>query len=72
MDVKVEHHGSLYLLRPVSEAGQQWLDENIEPDAQRLGNAVAVEPRYVWPIVDGMRNDGIETGLRVVEDENEE
>ena len=59
-DVKIENHGSLVLLRPLTEAASDWLDENISEDAQHFGAAVVVEPRYVEAIVEGMQNDGLE------------
>ena len=59
-DVKIENHGSLVLLRPLTEAASDWLDENISEDAQHFGGAVVVEPRYVEAIVEGMQNDGLE------------
>jgi hypothetical protein len=59
MDILVENHGSIVLLRPVSDAGREWLDDNISSDAQRLGDAVACEPRYVRDIADGAQNDGL-------------
>ncbi len=59
-DVKIENHGSLVLIRPLTEAASDWLDENISEDAQHFGGAVVVEPRYVEAIVEGMQNDGLE------------
>ena len=59
-DVKIENHGSLVLIRPLTEAASDWLDENISEDAQHFGAAVVVEPRYVEAIVEGMQNDGLE------------
>jgi len=59
-DVNIESHGSLVLIRPLTEAASDWLDENISEDAQHFGGAVVVEPRYVEAIVEGMQNDGLE------------
>ena len=47
-------------LRPVTDAGREWLDENVSDDAQWFGGALVVEPRYVADIVVGMRQDGLE------------
>ena len=57
-DITVQDGGSIILLRPNTEAGENWLDENTA-DATRLGNAVAAEPRYVPAIIEGMINDGL-------------
>jgi hypothetical protein len=58
-DVRVECHGSIWLLQPLTHAGQTWLDVSIPEDAMMLGDAIAVEHRFVGPIVDGMRHDGL-------------
>lgn len=59
-DLRVQDAGSVFLLHPASDAGQDWLDENLGGDeVQRLGNAVAVEHRYILDIVDGAKGDGL-------------
>ena len=59
-DIRAENHGSLWLLRPVSTAGQSWLEEHVDADAITWGSAVVVEPRYVDAIIAGARQDGLE------------
>lgn len=59
VDVRVHGSGSVYLLEPVTEAAQEWIDENIPDDAQYLGKNLAVEHRYVDHILEGMQNDGL-------------
>jgi hypothetical protein len=54
MDITFENHGSIVLIRGLSEAGQTWLDENAGDDeTQYFGNAIAAEPRYVESILRG-------------------
>jgi hypothetical protein len=61
MDIKIEDHGSIVLLIPISAIGEQWVDENLNgPETQRWGRGVVVEPRYVLHIVEGARGDGLE------------
>jgi hypothetical protein len=50
--------GTVYLLRPNTKRAEQWVREHIPADAQYLGNAVAVEHRYIGDIAEGIRNDG--------------
>ena len=50
---------TVYLLRPLTDAAREWVAEHLPEDAQRLGNAIAVEHRYIRDIVDGARNDGL-------------
>lgn len=42
MDFSVENHGSIILLRPLTEAAQDWVDEHIPDDAQMFGTAIVV------------------------------
>jgi hypothetical protein len=63
IDLHVENHGTICLLRPASRAGTRWIQENLAPTAQAwqwLNEALSVEPRYVADIVAGARADGLE------------
>jgi hypothetical protein len=60
IDLRIENHFSLFLVRPLTEAGEQWLTDTAPEDAQFLGNAMAVEPRYVQGVIDAAQNDGLE------------
>jgi hypothetical protein len=58
--VEIEHPAaSLVLVRGNTEAGREWLDANVAPDAMRLAGRVACEPRYLAPLVDGAVCDGL-------------
>jgi hypothetical protein len=59
LDILIENHGSILLLRPTSSSGLDWLEANIQPDAVTFGDAVVCEPRYVSDIVRGARADGL-------------
>lgn len=66
-DIRVENHGSLFLLWPQSRVGLEWIREHISEDAQWWGvreglkrGALVVEPRYVQDIVNGARSAGLE------------
>lgn len=60
-DLVVENHGSLFLLRPMSDAAEEWLNEHLDPDnSQWFAGALVVEPRYIGDIVDGAVADGLE------------
>ena len=58
-DVRVENHGSIMLFQPLTIAGTNWLDTFV-PDAQYMGFAAAVEPRYAQDIAQAMIADGLE------------
>lgn len=57
MDILVENHGTLYLLRPVSSTADEWLRD--VTDGTWFGGALVVEPRYVRDIVDGAVGSGL-------------
>lgn len=61
-DLIFENHFSLFLIRPASKIGQQWLDENVgDSETQTWCGAVVCEPRYVEQIYFG----AVEAGLAV-------
>ena len=60
MDVRIENHGSLFLVHPLTPCATQWIQENILEESQSFGDALVVEPRYIEVLVQGMVNDGLE------------
>ena len=64
MDFTATDHGSIWLLTPTSQAGQSWAEEHLPADAATLGSSIAIEPRYVLPILDGIEEDGLEVRVR--------
>lgn len=58
-DLEVTGGGSVFLLHPRSDAGRAWIAEHIPEDAMMLGNAVAVEHRYIADIVAGAMSDDL-------------
>lgn len=58
-DFTIENHGSIFLLRPNTVVAREWIVQNIQPDAQWYGDAVAVEHRYIDDIIDGITNAGM-------------
>ena len=62
VDLRFENHLSLFLIRPCSETGQHWLDDNVgNEETLTFGGAVVCEGRYVEAILQG----AIEAGLAV-------
>lgn len=53
--VAVENHGSICLVRPCTDAAREWLVEHT--DGQWWGGALAVEPRYLDDLLDGLHGD---------------
>jgi hypothetical protein len=58
-DFRCENHGSIFLLYPLNESAKSWIEEKLPSDAQWFGQAVAVEHRFIWPILEGLQNDDL-------------
>ncbi len=58
-DFFCENHGSIFLLRPASPAANSWISEHLPEDRMTFGNAVVVQHRYIWAILEGIQNDGL-------------
>jgi hypothetical protein len=61
-DITVRDEGSIVLLDGGTSEGRTWLDESLDPEAQRWGSAYVVEPRYVSDILDGALCEGLAVG----------
>lgn len=60
IDIRIENHGSIVLLRPVTQDAKDWVEENLQTeDWQGWCGAIAVDPRCVGAIVDGAIGDGL-------------
>ena len=58
-DFTFENHGSICLLRPITEEAEQWVEQCIDPDHQEFAGAVVIEPRYVENVLNGIECDGL-------------
>jgi len=60
-DIQIQNQGSLILLKPTSECGAAWLEENIGQDNgyQPLWPTVLVEPRYASAVIQGATAEGL-------------
>jgi hypothetical protein len=55
---QVENHGTIVLIRPLTDEVERWLSENVDSSVMRFGRAFVVEPRYVEPIVTALIEEG--------------
>ena len=53
IDFEISGGGTVYLLHPLTRAAHAWIADHLPADAMRLGDAVAVEWRYIGDIVGG-------------------
>jgi hypothetical protein len=47
------------LLRPLTQAAQDWIDENLALDRRTFCDSVAIEHRYIFEIVTAILCDGL-------------
>ena len=57
-DYRVENHGSVCMVHPISQEAKNWIDENVG-DQQWFGHSLAVHPRYLGDLVAGMEDAGL-------------
>ena len=58
-DFRCENHHSLFLLYPLTPTAHSWTKQHLPENAQWFGNAVVIEHRYIWAILDRIQNDGL-------------
>jgi hypothetical protein len=64
MDFYFANHGSVSLLTPLTDAAKDWIDEHLTVEPwQRLGNGIAIEPRYAGLILIDLEADGLTVGV---------
>jgi hypothetical protein len=61
IDILVQNHGSIVLLRPATPAGREWLAANCDRSGYQpfTRGTLLCEPRYVADIVAGARQAGL-------------
>jgi hypothetical protein len=66
LDYEVSDHGSIWTIRPISDAARDWIDENVgAEDWQWMGGALAIEPRYAGDILFAMQEEGFTSNVEV-------
>src|SRR5262245_17232144 len=60
-DLIVENHGSIAIIRGMTDAGYAWVEANVSSEGfQPFGlGARLAEPRYVQDIINGAEHDGL-------------
>jgi hypothetical protein len=59
IDFEVQDHGSIFLLRPITDVAHDWIEQHLPDHALRWCDAIVVEHRYIGPIVGGAIGDGL-------------
>ena len=62
-DIEISHGGSIALVTPLTDAGREWINDNLQVEAWQwmgCGSSLAVEPRCAQAIRDGAIDAGLE------------
>jgi len=58
MRITITTHGTITLVSPDDPEAEAWLEQNLDPEAERLGSKWVCEPRYVPEIALGFFEEG--------------
>jgi squalene cyclase len=58
-DVLINNAFTLILFCPLTPRAEAWVAEHVQSEATWHGNALVVEPRYAWGLVEGMKDAGL-------------
>jgi len=60
-DFRLENHGSIFLLKPLTPSATSWLEDHVGQDNgfQPYWPTCVIEHRYISDIVAGIQNDGL-------------
>jgi hypothetical protein len=58
-DFVVRSEGTMWLFTPQTSAAFEFLTEHIQPDAMYFGPSLAVEHRFVYELLVGLRKHGL-------------
>jgi hypothetical protein len=58
-DVLVANEGTVFLFNPLTSRAKEWIDDNVQVDAQWFGTTLVVEHRYAWGLAQGMQDAGL-------------
>jgi hypothetical protein len=59
-DIRFENHGSVWIIVPETDAGREWVADNVQTD-MTFGQGYACEHRYVQDIISGAIDAGLKT-----------
>jgi hypothetical protein len=64
-DFELRNEFTIFVLRPLTDEGRDWINENIPENAMTWAGGVVIEHRYVADIIAGV----VDSGLTIAGDE---
>ena len=60
-DFEIRNEGTVFTVTPLTLAGREWLDANVESEGwQWLGRSLVVDHRYAGGLVEAILESGLE------------
>jgi len=59
VDFEIQNHFSIFLLCPITDAAINWVEKFLPEDVLKFGGGIVVEPRYIGPIAQGIKDAGL-------------
>ena len=63
IDFTVTDHGSIAILRPLTDEAREWCDENVSPDVPMWAGGYSVNYNALDRALDQIINDGLTVGF---------
>ena len=64
-DFTIDDHGSIVLLHPVTDQARAWVADNLPAQPVSFAGALAIERRFIEPILWGIHQDDLTWGSPV-------
>lgn len=60
IDFEIRHFGSVVMVAALTQESLAWIEANVSQESwQWMGNSLAVDPRYMVSLAEGMQADGL-------------
>jgi hypothetical protein len=63
-DFRVHDEGTIWLFTPLTPAAFEFLADHVQSDAQYFGPSLAVEHRFVYDLLIGLREHGLKAACQ--------
>jgi hypothetical protein len=58
-DFTVQNEGSIFLLRPHSQAAHVWITEHMSGGIQQFGSAAVIDYKYIYDVINSIQQEGL-------------
>lgn len=58
-DFEIHDQGNIILLQPLTSNARDWIENNLDSEALTFDETIAVEPRHIIGVLNGIAADGL-------------